>query len=129
MSGKKILRIGIAPREAIKKRTIAIAKGELKPSRTDPRIWFTSLQSLAKVLSADNMLLLEMIRVSEPRSITELADLSGRAKSNLSRTLHNMERYGIISLDESEGGRLRPRVEYDDVECTFPIGTADKVAA
>ncbi len=31
--------------------------------------------------------------------MTELAELSGRQKSNLSRTLKTLERYGIVKLD------------------------------
>lgn len=36
------LRIGIASYEDMKARTLAIARGELKPSATDPKIWFTN---------------------------------------------------------------------------------------
>jgi predicted transcriptional regulator len=52
------LHVGIASREAIKRRTIAIAKGELCPAEDEPRVWFSSLESLAKVLSERNLLLL-----------------------------------------------------------------------
>jgi predicted transcriptional regulator len=112
MMNKRVLHIGIASREAIKARTIAIANGELRPSPDAPRIWFSSLESLAKVLSEKNMLLLDMIRRSRPASIAELAQLSGRAVSNLSRTLHNMERFGLIELRKSDG-RTAPVVLYE----------------
>ncbi len=47
----KTLKIGIASYEEMKARTLAIARGEIKPSRDEPTIWFTSIESLAQVLS------------------------------------------------------------------------------
>jgi predicted transcriptional regulator len=116
----RILKIGIASRQKMRARTIAIAKGELKPKADDPKVWFTSLESLAQVLSSKNQLLLELIRQSEPASMKELATLSGRAESNLSRTLHTMERYGLVRLKKS-GGRIIPDVPYDQVSLDMQI--------
>jgi predicted transcriptional regulator len=39
--------IGIAPQQAIRARARAIARGERKPAADEPKIWFTSMQSLA----------------------------------------------------------------------------------
>ena len=50
----KTLKIGIASYEQFKARTIAIAKGEYKPQPDEPKVWFTSLESFAKLLSAKN---------------------------------------------------------------------------
>lgn len=66
---------------------LAIAKGEYKPSRNEPKIWFTSMKSLSEVLSDENRALLNVIRDKQPDSITSLATLTGRKTSNLSRTL------------------------------------------
>ena len=44
------IKIGIAPQAKIRERVLAIAKGELKPKESDPKIWFTSVQSLIDVL-------------------------------------------------------------------------------
>ncbi len=46
----RIIKIGIASQEEIRERMLAIAKGELKPKKSDPKIWFTSLESLTKIL-------------------------------------------------------------------------------
>ena len=48
----KTLLIGIASFEEIKSRTMAVARGEHRISRTEPKVWFTSTESFAKVLSA-----------------------------------------------------------------------------
>jgi predicted transcriptional regulator len=83
----KTLKVGIATYEQFKARTIAIAKGEYKPQSDEPKIWFTSLESFAKLLSAKNRALLKLIAQTQPGSLQELAEKTGRAKSNLSRTL------------------------------------------
>lgn len=118
----KILRIGIAPYEEMKARTMAIARGELKPKQNEPKLWFTSIESLARVLSDKNRALLELIIEQQPRSLAELEALSGRAKSNLSRTLKSMERFGLVELLKGEGGTLRPRVPYEEIQLDLPIG-------
>ena len=50
----KTLKISIATLQQYRDRTIAIAKGQYKPRRDEPKIWFTSLESFAKLLSARN---------------------------------------------------------------------------
>jgi predicted transcriptional regulator len=47
----KIVKIGIASQEEIRERALAIAKGELKPKKSDPKIWFTSLESLTQTMN------------------------------------------------------------------------------
>lgn len=88
----KVVKIGIAPQEKIRERVLAIARGEIKPKPSDPKIWFTSMRSLSQVLSDENRALLEVIRTSRPASISELADITGRKQGNLSRTLKTMSR-------------------------------------
>ena len=64
----KIIKIGIASQEKIRKRMLAIAKGELKPRPSDPKIWFTSMRLLSQVLSDENRALLDLIRTVRPSS-------------------------------------------------------------
>ena len=92
---------------------MAIARGERKPVRGEPTVWFTSIESFAKVLSQRNRALLAMIGRAKPSSVTELAGISGRSTSNLSRTLKTMSRYGLLELTKGERGTLVPRVPYD----------------
>jgi predicted transcriptional regulator len=94
----KTIVIGVMSQEKIRARTIAIAKGEYKPKAGEPKIWFTSMRSVAEVLSDSNRALLKAIEESEPHSMAELAQVTGRQPSNLSRTLKTMERYGLVSL-------------------------------
>jgi predicted transcriptional regulator len=62
------------------------------------------------------MLLLEMIRHSNPGSVAELASLSGRKPSNLSRTLKAMEKIGVIEFEQVSKLKKAPRVAYDRFE-------------
>jgi predicted transcriptional regulator len=55
------LKIGIISYEEMKARTIAIARGELKLSPDEPKIFFNSLKSLADVLSEENKQLLRLL--------------------------------------------------------------------
>ncbi len=99
--------IGIMPQEQIRSRAIAIARGEYKPKAGEPKVWFTSMKSVAEVLSDSNRALLKVIRETRPESVAELAKRTGRQRSNLSRTLKTMSRYGLVDL-RREDRHLRP---------------------
>ena len=120
----KTLNVGIASYDRVKARTMAIARGEHKPAEGEPKVWFTSIESFAKVLSHRNRELLALIAEENPGSLTELAGLAGRSKSNLSRTLKTMSRYGLVKLEHGRRGTLIPRVPYNqvrlDVSLTAP---------
>ena len=74
-----------------------------------PTVWFASWRQLAGVLSDENRALLRLIQDKQPRTVLELAELSGRAASNLSRTLRNLEGYGLVKLHRSPDTRaVRP---------------------
>src|SRR5215467_5176986 len=117
----RTLRVGIASYEQMKARTIAIARGKYKPAADEPKVWFTSAESFARVLSDRNRALLGIIAESAPESLTRLAELTGREKSNLSRTLKTMERYGFVRLTRGARGTVIPHVPYQQVSLTLPL--------
>jgi len=119
----KILYVGIMNKADYIKRTISIAKGEYKPKADEPKVWFESIKSLAQILSNENQDLLKIIDEKHPRSLTELEVLSGRKKSNLSRTLKTLERYGIVELHK-EKNNLIPTVQATDFRVEFGLGTS-----
>ncbi len=84
----------------IRERTLAIAEGRYKPKPDEPKIWFTSIRSLAEVLSDENQALLQVITDRKPGSIRELANITGRQSSNLSRTLKTLSAYGFVKLEK-----------------------------
>lgn len=111
----KPLNIGILPQEEIRKRMPAVAMGEQKPKPTEPRIWFTSMRSLAEVLSDENRALLKVIRDAQPHSISSLSHMTGRKPGNLSRTLKNMSNYGFVEM-RRENQHVRPVVNAAEFE-------------
>jgi predicted transcriptional regulator len=116
----KAMKVGIISREDYVKRTLAIAKGEYKPKQNEPKIWFESIQSMAQVLSTENQKLLQTIVQHKPRSLTQLEGLTCRKKSNLSRTLKTLERYGIVEL-KKKSGKIAPRVKVTDFNVEFGL--------
>ncbi len=117
----KTLIVGIASFEEIKARTMAIARGDLRPKPGEPKVWFTSPESFARLLSNRNRALLAQIADTHPASLHELAAATGRTPGNLSRTLRTMERYGLVQLHKGERGRLRPEVPYRDVRLEMAL--------
>jgi predicted transcriptional regulator len=99
--------IGILPQEKIRERVLAIARGSYKPKPNEPKVWFTSMKSLAEVLSDENRALLHVIMETQPESISALAAATGRKPSNLSRTLKTMSNYGIVEM-RRERNQVRP---------------------
>ena len=114
----KVMKIGIASQQKIRQRVLAIAKGEITPKPSDPKVWFTSMRSLAEVLSDENRAMLDVIRQSNPNSISELAQLTGRKQGNLSRTLKTMSRYGLVRMEKNERF-LRPVVLADSYQLSI----------
>ena len=115
------LKIGIASAADYKTRTMAIARGELKPTAQAPKVWFTSIESVAKVLSDRNRELLTVIAEEKPESLQALVERTGRAKSNLSRTLKTMERYGLVRIEKRPNRALAPRSIYDNIRLDLPL--------
>ena len=99
--------IGILSQEKIRERVLSIARGSYKPKPNEPKVWFTSMKSLAEVLSDENRALLHVIMETQPESISALAEVTGRKPSNLSRTLKTMSNYGIVELGR-ERNQVRP---------------------
>jgi len=116
----KVMNVGVISKEDYQKRTIAIAKGTYKPKKSEPKVWFESMNSMAQVLSSENQKLLKLIVDHQPRSLAELGRISHRNKSNLSRTLKTLARYGIVELPK-EGGKLVPKVKATDFNVRFGL--------
>ncbi len=109
MTAQKI-NVGIATHEELKARATEIARGERRRSPKEPKVWFTSLESFARVLSEPNRELLRIIDEEKPTSLKELELLTGRKVSNLSRTLKSMSRHGLVELTYGKRGAITPKV-------------------
>jgi predicted transcriptional regulator len=110
----KSLHIGILSYSEQKSRIFAIAKGEIKPSPDNPKIWFTSWEALNHVLSTKNMELIKTITKHKPSSIRELAKLAHRQESNVARDIKKLEKYKIIKLSKA-GRTKKPTFPYSEI--------------
>jgi predicted transcriptional regulator len=110
----------------MKARTLAIARGDYRPPANEPKVWFRSAESFARLLSEKNRALLHLIAREHLRSLSELAERSGRSKSNLSRTLTTMARYGLVVLRKGPRGTVLAQVPYQAISLVLPVGTGVK---
>ncbi len=103
---------------------LKVGIGEAGESRKampgDPTVWFPSTESFARLLTADNRVMLRLIAERAPESLDELVELTGRAKPNLSRTLHRLASYGIVRI-ERRGRKIVPTLLCDRIELILPL--------
>ncbi len=124
---ERAIKVGVMSFEDFQKRTIAIARGEYKLKNDEPKIWFSSMKSLANILSEENQKLLKLIIETHPQSVKELENVTGRKANNLLRTLRTMENYGFVKLLKGKEGRGRtpliPEVVYSsaEIEVNFAV--------
>jgi predicted transcriptional regulator len=86
----------------------AVARGA-RPASDAARASFNSIDALVRLLTPENRQLLAIIRDRKPRSVAALAEISGRAQPNLTRTLAKLEAAGLIAMEE-HGRRKAPTV-------------------
>ncbi len=97
----------------VQKRCVIGIKGQTPDPDYPVDIWFDSLKSVANVLSKENQQLLKIIAEQQPQSVTELAMLTGRAASNVSRTLKTLGKYNLVEM-QSTKNMLRPIVIHQE---------------
>ena len=83
--------------------------------RAEATVWSSSIKSFAKVFSQDTREVAGMIAREKPDSFTDLAELAGRNKSNLSRMLKTMSCYGLVELRVRRRGTVIWRIPFDEV--------------
>jgi predicted transcriptional regulator len=93
--------------KALRAEMKAVARGAVPaPSDAGMRS-FNSIEALVRLLTPENRQLLAIIRDSKPRSVAALAEMSGRAQPNLTRTLAKLAAAGLITMQE-HGRRKAP---------------------
>jgi predicted transcriptional regulator len=76
----------------------AVARGEKTAPKDAGGMSFDSVEALLRLLTPQNRRLLAVIRDKKPQSIAALAELTGRAAPNLTRTLGKLEAVGLVKL-------------------------------
>lgn len=101
----------ISSHRALKAEMKAVARGEKTAPRDAALPSFESVDALVRLLTPENRRLLSVIRDQKPESIAQVAALTGRAASNLTRTLSKLEAAGLIKFGRVNGRKVpRPAV-------------------
>lgn len=108
------MKYGIATIAEQRARTLAIASGKRHRTDDDPKVWFPSMAAAMRVLSDENMALLKVIREQNPASMGDVAKATGKQESNVSRSLHLMSEFGLVSLKKI-GRTVVPEAAADHV--------------
>ena len=76
----------------------SVARGEQAAPADAAMPSFNSVAAVVRLLTPENRALLAIIRDLKPKSVAELAEMSGRAQPNLTRTLAKMEAAGFVRM-------------------------------
>jgi predicted transcriptional regulator len=76
----------------------AVARGEKPAPAAAAVVTIESVDVLIRLLTPENRQLLAIIRDRRPQSIAELAEITGRAAPNLTRTLAKLEAVGFVTM-------------------------------
>ncbi|MFM9970328.1 MAG: MarR family transcriptional regulator [Burkholderiales bacterium] len=77
----------------------AVARGKIPAPQSAGGTTFDSVDALLRLLTPQNRELLAIIRDKKPQSIAELAQMTGRAQSNLTRTLGKLAAIGFVRFN------------------------------
>lgn len=94
----------------------AVARGERQPSP------LPAGAVLGTLSSAGNLELLRVINQERPATVSDLAALTGRAQSNVSRSLQQLAKHGLIRL-ERDGKEVRPVPLAGEIDIDLVRGT------
>ena len=85
----------------------AVARGVRRAPADAAKPSFNSVEAVVRLLTPENRQLLALIRDRKPPSIAALAEMTGRAQPNLTRTLAKLEAAGFITM-QTVGRRKAP---------------------
>lgn len=106
----------------------AVARGERAAPADAAQPSFNSVEALTRLLTPENRQLLATIRDRKPQSVAELAQLTGRAASNLTRTLEKLCAAGLVHMQASGGRRLAPTADVGRIVIEIdPYSQTDKL--
>lgn len=87
------------------------------------RIIVRSAEEITKIITPERIRLLQTVREKKPKSITELAEMLDRKRSNVISDLRYLSGFRLIDFQEDREGRVKkkPVVNYDNVSVTIPV--------
>ena len=95
--------------QALREEMKAVARGARSAPVDAGKPSFNSVEAVVRLLTPDNRRLLALIRDRRPQSVAELVSMTGRAQSNLTRTLAKLQAAGFVTM-KAAGRRKTPSV-------------------
>jgi predicted transcriptional regulator len=89
----------IQDHKSLRKEMLAVARGARSAPTDAATPSFNTVAALLRLLTPENRELLATIRDNKPKSIAELAKLTGRAAPNLTRTLGKLQSVGFVRMN------------------------------
>ncbi len=131
MTSQRILHVEIGPLNGSKSRSMRLSRRGhgAEEGVSGDREMSTTMDALSRLLSERNIALLQMIRDRRPRSVAELARISGRPKASLTLTLRRLEKFGMVAFKDVEGRRKVPTVVCDRLLLELEIRPAGEAIA
>ena len=106
-----MLKVGIADMYERRERMMQIIRGEAPREPNAPKLWFPTVESFVKTLSAGHLEFLREIAEEQVSvSLDELSRMTGRKRSDFRGMLNKLAEMGLIELHLRDGSRLRSRV-------------------
>ena len=93
-----MMKVKIQSHADLRKEMKAVASGKQAPPKDAGGTSFDSVETLLRLLTPKNRELLAIIRDRKPRSIAELAEMTGRKPPNVTRTLGKLEAIGFVRM-------------------------------
>jgi predicted transcriptional regulator len=117
--------------KGVPKRWFDSEEAALQSSASD-----VSAEAMVKLLSPENLAMLQVISRDKPESMRRLAELTGRKESNLSRTLRKFEKAGLVKLTPGPGRMRKPlliasrvRLEIDLIDSASAVAVERRSSA
>ncbi|MBI5237106.1 MAG: winged helix DNA-binding protein [Deltaproteobacteria bacterium] len=121
----KRVKIGIkGVREALDdfvKTAKAIERGE--KIKKEKGVYFEGIEGFRKALTPGSLALLHLIEESRPKSLQDLARLSGRDMKAIVTDISILEELGLVDMKRKREGRRKttPTVEYDRMDLEIAV--------
>ena len=93
-----MMKVKIQSHADLRKEMKAVASGKQAAPKDASAPSVESVETLLRLLTPKNRELLAIIRDRKPRSIAELAEMTGRKPPNVTRTLGKLEAVGFVRM-------------------------------
>ena len=113
------------------KRVFASATAVRQYEERQAMLALESVEAALRLLTGKNRDLIRIIQAGKFSSMAELAAQSGRAESNLSRTIKKLSKLGLVRLKRERGRFVKPELAIRSlkIELDFVDGTAKVLEA